>query len=108
MACTAGAKYCIFQGDNLPITLTVTDSAGDPIDITDWTILFSVSNDFEKEADIIDGPNGTALLSLEAAETELWETGTFSYQFNLSDSDSTPSRTFQGVIEVKETLRSFS
>jgi len=87
----------IYEGEDKVWTVTITDSAGDPIDITGYTFLFTVKrklNDSDGNALIrkeitshSDPTNGITEITLVSADTND-KSGNFFYDYQwLSDSN---------------------
>jgi len=81
----------IIQGDSKTYNLTFRDTAGIALDISTWTVLFTVKRNYsDADVDAIitktivpgqhtDPTNGKTAIPLTHAETELFPTGTFYY-----------------------------
>ena len=87
------------RGDTFTRTITFKDSAGTAYDITLWTIWFTIKNstdDTDAEAIIqkkitahSDPTNGTSIISLTAAETDVITPGTYRYDIQIKKDDGT-------------------
>lgn len=85
----------IYEGEDKVWTVTITDSAGDPIDITGWTFLFVVKRKIgDADSDAIidkeitshsDPTNGVTEITLVEADTEDLN-GVFLYDYQRLDS----------------------
>ena len=75
----AEVPLCLVQGDTEAVRITFTDSLGDPVDITAWTFLSQIRDDYVDDAPVLveflathvpGGDLNVVELRLTAAETE--------------------------------------
>jgi len=90
----------IYRGDNKTWTIAFTDDAGDPIDITGYTLFFTVKNKgcyqddsadtnalIEKDVTVHTNPTGgISAVSLVPADTNTIEPDDYIYDMQLKDS----------------------
>jgi hypothetical protein len=84
----------IYEGEDKTFTVTLTDSAGDPIDITGYTFLFTVKSKIsDSDADAIikkeitnhsDPTNGVTQIALVESDTEDLS-GSYLYDYQRLD-----------------------
>lgn len=64
----------LIRGDSSELSLTLTDNAGDPYDLTDATVIMTVDDLFEKSIGsgiTVDDPtSGVAAITVDPADTE--------------------------------------
>lgn len=82
------------RGDTEPITITIKDSSGSAVDITGWTLLFTVDQDkaptnednqqFQLTGVLTDAANGIVSFEPSASNTDLL--GTYYYEIQRTDS----------------------
>ena len=75
MAATA-QDFSMYEGETRPVQITIQDEAGDPVDVTGWTIQWTLntSTPVTKSTTagtlvINDGPNGVIAFTLQPADT---------------------------------------
>lgn len=97
------------RGDDKFFVLTFTDSNGDPIDITGWTVYFTVKsnlNDSDDDAliskDVTDHTsptNGITKIHLTSSDTNL--VGTYFYDIQIKRDDDVVLTVLEGNITFK-------
>lgn len=102
----------IYEGEDKTWTVTITDSAGDPIDITGYTFLFMVkTNISDTDANAIitkqitshsDPTNGVTQIALDSSDTED-SSGKYVYDYQWLDT-STKRRPIlkEGTFEIEQ------
>ena len=75
----ASVDLCLVQGDTELVRITFTDNLGDPVDISSWTFLSQIRDDFVDDAPVLveflvsivpGGDLNVVDLTLTAEETE--------------------------------------
>ena len=104
----AVANLTIDQGATFSSDVTVTDSAGDAFDLTDYTVAakmakgYSSANTRTTLTTAVDTPtNGVITLSLTADQTaDLDAPARYVYDVEITSTDSTVTRVIEGIITV--------
>ena len=104
----AVANLTIDQGATFSSDVTVTDSAGDAFDLTNYTIAakmakgYSSANTRTSLTTAVDTPtNGVITLSLTADQTaDLDAPARYVYDVEITSTDSTVTRVIEGIITV--------
>jgi len=102
-------KLTIIRGDTTTYTVTLTDSAGDPIDITGYTFFMTVkkSKDDKDDDAIItedvtshsDPTNGVTVITLSSTDTNV-APGIYYYDIQYKDTSDNIKTVLYGVFEV--------
>lgn len=100
------------RGDTLETTLTFTDADDNVIDITDWTIFFTVkkeeylTDDDDSEAEIsksetiTDGTSGQYTLTIDPEDTEEVDPGLYVYDIQIKKDDGSIQTVVIGNFEI--------
>lgn len=99
----------VIRGDTKIYTLTYTDSDGEPLDLTGYTVWFTVKenvDDTDASAKIqkeitshTDPTNGITTVTLDPADTDDLA-GSYHYDIQLVDSDGNPMSTRKSTFTV--------
>lgn len=102
-------NFQMFAGDDAEITITVLDSNGQPINLTDCTVVYGASlatggTLWTKTATNLDqGTNiGQCKVSLSNAETDPLGNNTVSHRARLSDDENNQTTIFRGTATFLE------
>ena len=102
----------IIQGDDHAIQVTFTDENGAVINITGYTVFFTMKKRPDEDADDSDAPikktvtshsdptNGETIIYLTSAETAVLEARRYVYDLQLKDLSDKINSTKYGVLEV--------
>jgi hypothetical protein len=89
------------------MTVNLTDSAGDPIDLTNWTARFTIAERYGEAAALVSVPSTTALgvitVALSAAETlTLQDFGDccMVFQLDVDADDASAAHRMQGPVKL--------
>lgn len=106
-------KITIIRGDDINYPISFKDADGVAIDITDYTIFFTVKQNTEDSDDDAlisvditshtDPTNGISALELTSAETDI-NPGLYTYDFQLKDADDKLSSSRSGCFEVLQDI----
>lgn len=104
-------KITVFRGEDKSIMLTFTDADGVAINITGYTIFFTVkANINDADADALISKNitshsnpsgGITYLTLTDADTDV-AVGQYPYDFKLKDGSGNFSQSDSGVFEIRQ------
>lgn len=109
----------ITAGTTYSQTITITDSAGDAIDITGATVKFKIArNPYVDDDDAVyyissesashltlsDPANGICTLIIPAATTKTFTEGIYSWQIRYIDTSSNVNDTDEGTCKIEESL----
>ncbi len=110
MSIPAPRNLYLTRGDDKFYVLTFTDGNGDPIDITGWTIYFTVKRDLDDTDDEAlikkditahtDPTNGVTKIHLTSDDTDL--IGNFYYDIQVKKSDGIILTVLEGMITFKK------
>lgn len=99
----------IIRGDDVSISVTFTDSNGDPVDITGATVFFTAKSDIhDADADAViskevtshdDAANGQTTISIADTDTDGLD-GIYKYDIQLKDSSGSISSSIAGDLEI--------
>lgn len=103
------ANLIIDQGTTFSSTVTLTDTNGDPIDLSDYTGAAQMRKSYTSSSRTVftvslGGANGTITLSLSANATANIDGGRYLYDVELTDSSSKVSRVFEGIVTVNPNI----
>ena len=93
----ASVDLCLVQGDTEVVRITITDSLSDPVDISSWTFLSQIRDDYVDDAPVLveflvsivpGGDSNVVELILTAVETEgLVRTESNLYRWDVKATD---------------------
>ena len=103
------ANLIIDQGTTFSSTVTLTDTNGDPIDLSDYTGAAQMRKSCTSSSQTaftvaLGGSNGTITLSLTANATANISGGRYLYDVELTDSSNAISRVFEGIVTVNPNI----
>jgi hypothetical protein len=108
-----GTNFSKIRGDDVVISLTFKDSSGVVIDITNYTIFFTLkTNKYDLEADAVltktvtvhsDPTHGYTLISLTGAETALLE-GSYYYDIAYKTGAGVHKTVANGAFSFKDDI----
>jgi len=97
----------IDAASNFSTTVTVTDTAGLPLDLTGYTALSQVRKSYPSSliatitsVFVADRTTGNITLSLTDIQTKTLETGRYVYDLVITDSGGTKTRVIEGQVIV--------
>jgi hypothetical protein len=103
----AKANIVIDQGADFSTTITVTDSAGDPLDLTGYTARGQIRKHYTSTTKVDFGTvflsprtSGILSLSLTNVQTTAMESGRYVYDVELISSANNISRLVEGIATV--------
>lgn len=108
----ATIDFEIIQGDDETITVTFKDEDGVAINITGYTVFFTMKKRPDDDSDDSDAPikktvtshtdptHGITVVNLTSAETALLEPRRYVYDFQLKDLSNKITSSRYGVLEV--------
>lgn len=99
------ANLYIDQGATYSTIITLTDSNGDPVDLTEYTGAAQMRKTYTSSTSVafgvaLGGANGTITLSLSANTTANIAAGRYVYDVELTDTGHAISRVFEGIVTV--------
>jgi len=104
----------IFRGDTKQYTLNFKDAVGVAIDITDWTVFFTVKkerSDLDAAAKIsktvvlhTNAAEGTTRVNITAAEAATLEPGQYYYDIQVKKSDGSILTIISDMLVIKEDI----
>jgi len=119
---TAEAQWClilkmtelsVYRGDDKTWNLNFTDANGDPINLTDSTLFFTVkTNKSDLDSDAIisksqsshsDPTNGVTSISLTNSDTNV-RVGNYYYDFQLVDLSGLVTTILIGIFKIKQDI----
>ena len=104
------ANLIIDQGTTFNTTVNLTDTNGDPVDLTGYTGAaqmrksYTSSNAAATFTVSTGGSQGTITLALTAHATSNIAGGRYLYDVELTDSSNTISRVFEGIVTVNPNI----
>jgi hypothetical protein len=103
------ANLIVDQGATFQTIVTLTNSDGDPIDISGYTGAAQLrksytSSTFYSFGVTLGGANGTITLSLSANTSANIAGGRYLYDVELTDQGGTVSRVFEGIVTVNPNI----
>lgn len=103
------ANLFIDQGATFYTIITLTDSNGDPIDITGYTGAAQMRKHYTSSTAktftvALGNTNGTIALSMSANTTANIEAGRYLYDVELTDGSGSVSRVFEGIVTVNPNI----
>ena len=97
-------QLTMMRGDSRTFTVTMTDSAGDPYDLTDAVVQFTVDNLFEKTVGagivVSDPETGVAVVTVDPDDTEGAGRRAYRYDVQVTLSDGTVRTPLRGLFVV--------
>ncbi len=109
MSCNCPPKIslCVYQGGDFAQPFIVKDSAGDPVDLTGWTISVTARNiddpedTFDFTVTITDAVNGAFTISLAAVDTAEFDFETAEFDVRFEEPGGLVHYWLRGCIELK-------
>lgn len=104
------ANLIIDQGATFTTTVNLTDTNGDPIDLTGYTGAAQMRKSYTSSSAAATftvatgGANGSITLSLSANATANISGGRYLYDVELTDASNTVSRVFEGIVTVNPNI----
>lgn len=103
----AKANIVIDQGTDFSTSITVTDDAGDPVDLTGYTASGQVRKHYTSNTSYdftmsFDTPRSSGVLtfSMPRSVTEAIEAGRYVYDVEITSGANTRSRLVEGIVTV--------
>ena len=113
MAAAETQNLSMDEGTDITWTVTITDSAGDPVNITGYSFLFTVKkcrNDSDDNAIIkktftthSDPTNGVTEITLADTDTDNIH-GVFLYDYRWTDTSNNIRAVFKGSLEIEQRI----
>lgn len=99
------ANLTIDQGASFSTTTTLTDTDGNPIDLTNYSGAAQMRKTYTSSSAVtfdvsLGGSLGTVVLSLSANSTANVAAGRYVYDVELTDNSGLVSRVFEGIVTV--------
>lgn len=99
------ANLTIDQGASFSTTTTLTDTDGNPIDLTNYSGAAQMRKTYTSSSAVtfnvsLGGTLGTVVLSLSANATANVAAGRYVYDVELTDNTGLVSRVFEGIVTV--------
>lgn len=103
------ANLYIDQGATFSTTVTLTDSNGDPINLTGYTGAAQMRKSYTSSTSYaftvtLGGVYGTITLGLTASATANISGGRYLYDVELTDTSNIVSRVFEGIVTVNPNI----
>jgi hypothetical protein len=103
----ARANLRIEQGATFSADITVKDTNGDALNLTNYTAISKIAKGYTSTqtrrfltTSIATPSNGIVTISLTADETETLEEGRYVYDVQITDASSTVTRVVEGIITI--------
>lgn len=103
------ANLFVDQGATFSTTVNLTDSDGNPIDLSGYTGAAQMRKSYTSSTSVafvvtLDELNGTITLGLTANTTANIAGGRYLYDVELTDSTNAVSRVFEGIVTVNPNI----
>ena len=95
----------IDQGASFETTVNLTDDNGDAVDLTGYSAAGQIRKHYTSSSAtnmtiVLGGANGTVTMALSANATANLVAGRYVYDVELTDTSSSVSRIFEGIVTV--------
>ena len=100
------SNLTVDQGSDITYTIDVTDSDGNSVNLTGYTIAgqvrksYSSSTAVDFTAAVTNASNGTVTISLSSTQTNNMKAGRYLYDVEMTSTGGTITRILEGQIEV--------